>query len=43
MSIVVDTVSKRFGDFAALQDVSIEVRDGSLTAPAAAASPPCCG
>ena len=32
MSIVVDTVSKRFGDFVALQNVSIEVRDGSLTA-----------
>jgi sulfate/thiosulfate transport system ATP-binding protein len=32
MSIVVDTVSKRFGDFVALQDVSIEVSDGSLTA-----------
>jgi sulfate/thiosulfate transport system ATP-binding protein len=32
MSIVVDAVSKRFGNFVALQDVSIEVRDGSLTA-----------
>jgi sulfate/thiosulfate transport system ATP-binding protein len=32
MSIVVDSVSKRFGDFAALDDVSLEVRDGSLTA-----------
>jgi sulfate/thiosulfate transport system ATP-binding protein len=32
MSIVVDRVSKRFGDFAALDDVSLEVRDGSLTA-----------
>jgi sulfate/thiosulfate transport system ATP-binding protein len=32
MSIVVDSVSKRFGDFAALDDVSVEVRDGSLTA-----------
>jgi sulfate transport system ATP-binding protein len=32
MSIVIDTVSKRFGDFVALRDVSIEVRDGSLTA-----------
>ena len=32
MSIVVDSVSKRFGDFTALEDVSLEVRDGSLTA-----------
>jgi sulfate/thiosulfate transport system ATP-binding protein len=32
MSIVVDSVSKRFGDFVALDDVSLSVRDGSLTA-----------
>src|SRR5829696_878952 len=32
MSIVIENVSKRFGDFAALDDVSLEVRDGSLTA-----------
>ena len=32
MSIVVDSVSKRFGDFVALNAVSLEVRDGSLTA-----------
>jgi sulfate/thiosulfate transport system ATP-binding protein len=32
MSIVVDSMSKRFGDFIALDDVSLEVRDGSLTA-----------
>ena len=32
MSIVVDSVSKRFGDFVALDDVSLKVRDGSLTA-----------
>ncbi len=32
MSIVVDSVSKRFGEFGALDDVSLEVRDGSLTA-----------
>jgi sulfate/thiosulfate transport system ATP-binding protein len=32
MSIVVDSVSKRFGEFTALEDVSLEVRDGSLTA-----------
>ncbi len=32
MSIVVDSVSKQFGDFTALEDVSLEVRDGSLTA-----------
>jgi sulfate transport system ATP-binding protein len=32
MSIVVDSVSKRFGDFVALNDVSLNVRVGSLTA-----------
>jgi sulfate transport system ATP-binding protein len=32
MSIVVDSVSKSFGGFVALDDVSIDVRDGSLTA-----------
>jgi sulfate/thiosulfate transport system ATP-binding protein len=32
MSIVVDRVSKNFGDFVALDDVSLNVRDGSLTA-----------
>jgi sulfate transport system ATP-binding protein len=32
MSIVVDAVSKQFGDFVALDDVSLNVRDGSLTA-----------
>jgi sulfate/thiosulfate transport system ATP-binding protein len=32
MSIVVEQVSKRFGDFTALDDVSLTVRDGSLTA-----------
>jgi sulfate/thiosulfate transport system ATP-binding protein len=32
MSIVIDSVSKRFGEFVALDDVSLEVRDGSLTA-----------
>jgi sulfate transport system ATP-binding protein len=32
MSIVVESVSKRFGDFIALNDVSLNVRDGSLTA-----------
>jgi sulfate/thiosulfate transport system ATP-binding protein len=32
MSIIIDSVSKTFGDFAALDDVSLEVRDGSLTA-----------
>jgi sulfate transport system ATP-binding protein len=30
--IAVDSVSKRFGDFAALEDVSVAVPDGSLTA-----------
>jgi sulfate transport system ATP-binding protein len=32
MSIVVSNVSKRFGQFVALEDVSIEVHGGSLTA-----------
>jgi len=32
MSIVVDSVTKHFGDYTALDDVSLEVRDGSLTA-----------
>jgi sulfate transport system ATP-binding protein len=32
MSIVVDSVTKRFGEYTALDDVSLEVRDGSLTA-----------
>ena len=32
MSIVVENVSKRFGDFVALNGVSLSVRDGSLTA-----------
>jgi sulfate transport system ATP-binding protein len=32
MSILVESVSKNFGDFVALEDVSLNVRDGSLTA-----------
>ena len=32
MSIVVDSVSKHFNGYTALDDVSLEVRDGSLTA-----------
>ncbi len=32
MAIQVKGVSKRFGDFVALDDVSVDVRDGSLTA-----------
>jgi sulfate/thiosulfate transport system ATP-binding protein len=32
MRIDIDTVSKQFGDFNALQDVSLEVPEGSLTA-----------
>ena len=32
MSISVQNVCKRFGDFVALDDVSIEVEAGSLTA-----------
>ena len=47
MSIVVDSVSKQFGEFAALDDVSLNVRDGSLTAllgpSVAVASPRSCG
>ena len=32
MAIEVDDVTKRFGDFVALDDVSVTVADGSLTA-----------
>ena len=32
MSILVRNVSKRFGDFVALDDVSLDVESGSLTA-----------
>ena len=32
MSIIVEQARKQFGDFVALDDVSIEVPDGSLTA-----------
>ena len=32
MSIVVRSVTKQFGDYVALDDVSMEVRDGSLAA-----------
>src|SRR3954471_20405271 len=32
MGIAVESVSKRFGDFVALEDVSIDVPEGSLTA-----------
>ena len=38
MSIVVREISKSFGDFAALRDISLEVPTGSLTAGPA---PPC--
>ena len=31
--ISVDAVTKRFGDFPALDDVSLDVPEGSLTAP----------
>ena len=46
MSIIVEDASKNFGDFVAVDDVSLTVPDGSLTAllgPAAAASPRSCG
>ena len=47
MAITVSNVSKRFGDFAALDDVTVEVPDGSLTAllgpSGSAASRRCCG
>jgi sulfate transport system ATP-binding protein len=32
MRIDIDQVSKRFGDFSALEDVSLTVPEGSLTA-----------
>ena len=45
--ITVTNVAKRFGDFVALDDVSLEVPDGSLTAllgpSEARASRRCCG
>jgi sulfate/thiosulfate transport system ATP-binding protein len=47
MSMLVRNATRRFGDFTALDDVSVEIPSGSLTAllgpPAAAASRPCCG
>ena len=32
MAIFIDGISKRFGDFVALDNVGLEVRDGELTA-----------
>ena len=32
MAIAVEKVTKRFGDFVALDDVSLDIPDGSLTA-----------
>ena len=46
MGISVRNVSKRFGEFDALDDVSIEIPDGSLTAllgPSGGARPRCSG
>jgi sulfate transport system ATP-binding protein len=45
MAIVVRNVTKRFGDFVALDDVSLEVESGSLTARSSsrARRPPGCG
>ena len=47
MSIVVESISKRFGDYVALDDVSLErarrVAHRPARARAAAASRPCCG
>ena len=45
MTIKAQHITKRFGDFTALDDVGVEVADGSLTAllgPSGAASRPCC-
>jgi ABC-type sulfate/molybdate transport systems ATPase subunit len=46
MRIDVRSVSKRFGDFTALDDVTLDVADGSLTAllgPSGSGSRRCCG
>jgi sulfate transport system ATP-binding protein len=43
MGISVENVTKRFGDFVALDDVSIDVPDGALTAllgPSGSTTPP---
>ena len=46
MAILIDGINKRFGDFVALDDVSLTCPDGELTAllgpVAAAASRRCC-
>ncbi len=46
MSISIKSINKTFGSYAALENISLEVPDGSLTAllgPSGSGKPPCCG
>lgn len=46
MGIQAKHISKRFGSFVALDDVSVDVRSGQLTAllgPSGGGKSPCCG